>query len=958
MRADDFLNEGGLRSWLWKLGKDTFDYAAGQTPKVKNFIDQPKGGSFGGRVPASPDEATHVYRNMNPDELEAARKSGYFEKNPNPGKTDWDTDKKYWSQGDTEGYFGRSWKDSPDNAQVRLPQEKLPRWTAGKTGDAEVLDKTTGAWNSVKENTDHDQSAVEELRAALLAKQDQLQSATDDQVYNIIDRIMTRIAKSHNISGKKLHDMWVRKYRQIPDTWIMKKNFANGITESKTVEYEGLTLKVIKQGHELTVDALDDWGNKVLGHVKFNIGDGRELDPQDLEVDDRYQGQGIARVMYDYVKSLGYTIVRSYDQTDAGAGFWDKHRGKDVRVWESFDRPYPVEFEHSEYGDVDALTRLPDGTYLSIMFNQESGHDGTHPGHWSVEFYRNNSQEVTGEGDAQKVFATVIEAIRQFVIKMKPGSISFSASKEPEADMAQPGANVNPESRAKLYNRLVQRYAGLMGYSVQQQEGNGKVTYTLKQARKGVAEGRENVEHFNGLDFSIEIEKDDEYVDDDDTDNQTIYVKAFANGRELGHVLFTIDYDGQGMILEPQDLEVDERFQGQGIAATMYDYVKSKGYRIRRSGQQTDAGAGFWNKHRPEQNVWEQGVAEARTNPDKNIKRWAGKLDLAVFAKNIKDKENWGVSMTVEPKLGINPRVGISEDTPKGIYFYPLEYFIHMVSRYTSLPWGDNMPYMQLFQYDRSGEMTRQTQVDPAQLKQALSQYCPEEIIQQVIDEPDSLYDGTPYWIIYDCLSRLGKSDETNIIRWNKVLRDLGFTSVFDPGRGWIATGEPTQGIILDPRIIKQHKTFINRNPTILHRKYDINRLADAINWSDYYNSESQRQQVPYGHPDRQKTMLAVANNMLRPFLGKTSEEAKEMGLDQALKTASDKVIEILKQDAVQENFADGKNPGRKGLAKRSGVNTKASVSSLRKTAKNSSGEKQRMAHWLANMKSGRNKNK
>jgi hypothetical protein len=306
-----------------------------------------------------------------------------------------------------------------------------------------------------------------------------------------------------------------------------------------------------------------------------------------------------------------------------------------------------------------------------------------------------------------------------------------------------------------------------------------------------------------------------------------------------------------------------------------------------------------------------QGVAEARTNPDKNIKRWAGKLDMAAFAENIKDKENWGVSMTVEPKLGINPRVGISEDTPKGIYFYPLEYFIHMVSRYTSLPWGDNMPYMQLFQYDRSGEMTRQTQVDPAQLKQALSQYCPKEIIQQVIDEPDSLYDRTPYWIIYDCLSRLGKSDETNIIRWNKVLRDLGFTSVFDPGRGWIATGEPTQGIILDPRIIKQHKTFVNRNPTILHRKYDINRLADAINWSDYYNSESQRQQVPYSHPDRQKTMLTVANNMLRPFLGKTSEEAKEMGLDQALKAASDKVIEILKQGAVQENFAE---PGKENM--------------------------------------------
>ena len=60
----------------------------------------------------------------------------------------------------------------------------------------------------------------------------------------------------------------------------------------------------------------------------------------------------------------------------------------------------------------------------------------------------------------------------------------------------------------------------------------------------------------------------------------------------------------------------------------------------------------------------------------------------------------------------------------------------------------------------------------------------------------------------------------------------------------------------------------------------------------------------------------------------------------------------------VNENYADGKNPGRKGLAKRSGVNTKASVSSLRKTARNSTGEKQRMAHWMANMKAGKAKKK
>jgi hypothetical protein len=80
------------------------------------------------------------------------------------------------------------------------------------------------------ENMDHSQDgrAVEELRAALLAKKDQLQSASDDQVYDIIDKIMTRIARSHSISGQKLHDMWVDRYKQIPDTWIMNENFADG----------------------------------------------------------------------------------------------------------------------------------------------------------------------------------------------------------------------------------------------------------------------------------------------------------------------------------------------------------------------------------------------------------------------------------------------------------------------------------------------------------------------------------------------------------------------------------------------------------------------------------------------------------------------------------------------------------------------------------------------------------
>jgi 4a-hydroxytetrahydrobiopterin dehydratase len=60
----------------------------------------------------------------------------------------------------------------------------------------------------------------------------------------------------------------------------------------------------------------------------------------------------------------------------------------------------------------------------------------------------------------------------------------------------------------------------------------------------------------------------------------------------------------------------------------------------------------------------------------------------------------------------------------------------------------------------------------------------------------------------------------------------------------------------------------------------------------------------------------------------------------------------------LDENFADGKKKGksRPGRVKRSGASCNGSVTSLRKRAKNSSGEKARMYHWCANMKSGRKK--
>jgi hypothetical protein len=58
------------------------------------------------------------------------------------------------------------------------------------------------------------------------------------------------------------------------------------------------------------------------------------------------------------------------------------------------------------------------------------------------------------------------------------------------------------------------------------------------------------------------------------------------------------------------------------------------------------------------------------------------------------------------------------------------------------------------------------------------------------------------------------------------------------------------------------------------------------------------------------------------------------------------------------ENFADGKRKGksRPGRVKRAGASCKGSVSDLRARAKKYSGERGKMYHWCANMKSGKNK--
>lgn len=152
-------------------------------------------------------------------------------------------------------------------------------------------------------------------------------------------------------------------------------------------------------------------------------------------------------------------------------------------VTEAFDAPYSLTWEHNPGESHDAWTKLPDGTTLSIMVSRDYGVTPD-PDDWAVEFYRDNTQDVTGQGDAQRIFATVLAAIKEVIELEQPLSISFAASKETNAG----DENL---SRANLYTRLVQRYATSWGYHVKVSDLKGTTTYRLdKITNENFADGK------------------------------------------------------------------------------------------------------------------------------------------------------------------------------------------------------------------------------------------------------------------------------------------------------------------------------------------------------------------------------------------------------------------------------------------------------------------------------------
>jgi len=145
-------------------------------------------------------------------------------------------------------------------------------------------------------------------------------------------------------------------------------------------------------------------------------------------------------------------------------------------ISEAFDQPYAIQWTKTN-GDWHATADLDDGSELIVLFMAQGDNN------WMVEFERDENMEITGEGDAQRVFATVLSAMQQFIAKRKPAMLNFSAEKEDDPT----------GSRARLYDRMIQRYVSGTGYDLTRKDVPGGATYTLTKQAPGVAEGWKDV---------------------------------------------------------------------------------------------------------------------------------------------------------------------------------------------------------------------------------------------------------------------------------------------------------------------------------------------------------------------------------------------------------------------------------------------------------------------------------
>ena len=818
-------------------------------------------------------------------------------------------------------------------------------------------------------------------------------------IYAYVRSLGNTIAPSRNQlpPGKAMWDSW----KKSGDAKYLMRNVAER-KQSPLEDFEGLQFRMVNDNDQLFVNAFDSSGGNELGHVTFDIGDGKELDPQNLYVKHKFRSQGIAQIMYDFVKSKGYKIQRSWDQTDAGAGFWDKHRGEE-RVWEQ-DVAEAFVTEDAMMGkleDSGKIVRILKKAH-TVPFSDEKN--------WLL------------------IDTDPAKGNKGLGLKWVPADTRFTWVR-PYRDSMEEG------SLTEIENIDQSQYRG------------GKDTLDSYSTP-----GKKHLRALPGgsdLMYSITSDAYGSYVHIVDPGIPGITKPSIVAGLSLV----------EGVIpdsVQVGSITVDEDYRGRGLAKALYGIVLTIMKKTLISGSsQTPGGRRNWlslasipgveikglldlvnsqlEKSRQVDNTIDQlmqlgGQFVAKNN---NYTYWAfdvvpGNGQLAPAVKNKLSKLYGYDSDNLLMATWTGGQQGVAEGSENNNPIANKIFF----ARSNKAPKGWSYDHIGFITQDgkqiqMSGHkgndvyVTKAVTDDPEFPKQnikivSLSKSVSVPTTNSVGAENCGTFvanvlqangikgiDTQKIYSVFKKPQKQGLTEGATVTRIDSnPITDFGpslkaYKHTDDWSQSGVDTGDDsywknknlktntTKGLFAgDPKRTALYATgnahetrYVeftqDGQPIVYFDRKDLPAMRSRKTYLTVFDASDFRQlptgewfsenpgkpikQVPIGDPFKyiasQGWIVRVTDNLDKVF-----NQVKNMHKAGKIAQYGAEGMNENKQ-GVAENFADGKNPQDKGDAKRHGINTKASVSSLRKTAKQG-GRKGQLAHWLANMKSGRAKKK
>ena len=98
-----------------------------------------------------------------------------------------------------------------------------------------------------------------------------------------------------------------------------------------------------------------------------------------------------------------------------------------IQLDEAFNKPYRFRKKELFKGYIVYNFIPDDGSDIDVFFKENEISDDESV--WFMTFERNLEMGVTGQGDAMRIFATVIDVLKDFTKKEKPQEVAFSADK-------------------------------------------------------------------------------------------------------------------------------------------------------------------------------------------------------------------------------------------------------------------------------------------------------------------------------------------------------------------------------------------------------------------------------------------------------------------------------------------------------------------------------------------------